>query len=138
METRVIVADSARARIFSSHGTLLQLEEIEGFAHPEAHLPNRELASDSAGKSKDQHGSLDQATSPRDNEAERFAQLLGQHLKDLHNIQHFEQLMLVAPPRFLGLLRKHLPKPLEQLVQQAVDKDLTRASTAEIIDCIRS
>mgnify|MGYP001546802779 CR=1 FL=1 len=138
METRVIVADSARARIFSSHGTLSQLEEIEGFAHPEARASNRDITSDAAGKSVDQHGSLDPATSARDHEAENFARLLGRHLKDLHNAQHFDQLMLVAPPRFLGLLRKQLPKPLDQLVEVAVDKDLSEASLEEIIDCIRS
>ena len=50
METQIIVADSARARIFESHAALNQLEETEGFAHPEAHRSNRDLASDSAGR----------------------------------------------------------------------------------------
>ena len=138
METRVIVADSARARIFSSHGTLLQLEEIEGFAHPVARSSNREMTSDAAGRSVDGHGSLDPATSARDHEAENFARMLGRHLKDLHNTQHFEQIMLVAPPRFLGMLRKHLPKPLDRLVAVTVDKDMSEASVEAIIDCIRS
>lgn len=138
METRIIVADSARARIFSSHGTLNQLEEIEGFAHPEARSSNRDMTSDAAGKSVDRHGSLDPATSAREHEAEAFARMLGHHLKEMHNAQHFEQLMLVAPPRFLGMLRDKLPGPLGQLVEVTVDKDLTEASIEEIIDCIRS
>lgn len=138
METRVIVADSARARIFSSHTTLLELEEIEGFAHPEARRRNRDIASDSSGRSVDQHGALEPATSPADHEAENFAKLLAQHLKALHNKRHFDQLMLVAPPRFLGLLRKQLPKPLDQLVEKSVDKDLTGASRETIISCIQS
>ena len=64
--------------------------------------------------------------------------MLGRHLKDLYNAGHFEQLMLVAPPRFLGLLRNQLPRPLDQLVEVAVDKDMSEASVEEIIDCIRS
>ena len=138
METRVIVANSARARVFSSRTTLRELEEIEGFAHPEAHRQNRDIASDSSGRSVDQRGALEPATSPVDHEMENFAKLLAQHLKDLHNAEHFDQLILVAPPRFLGLLRKQLPKPLDQLVEKSVDKNLTSSSREEIIDCIQS
>ena len=46
MEIRVIVADNARARIFSSSSLLNQLQEVEGFVHPEAHLANRDLVGD--------------------------------------------------------------------------------------------
>lgn len=137
METRVIVADNARARIFSSHSVINQLEEIEGFAHAEAHLSNSELVEDSSGKSVDQHGSLDPATSPKDHEEEDFARLLGKHLKALHNEQHFEQLVLIASPRFLGMLRKALPGPLDQLVTRTIDKDLTTADVDTIIDYIK-
>ncbi len=138
MEIRVIVADNARARIFTSHSVLTRLEELEGFAHPEARLSNQELVGDSAGKSVDQHGSLQPATMPTEHEAESFARLLGNHLKELHNQQHFDQLMLIAPPRFLGLLRKALPGPLDQLVTKSIDKDLTNASVEEIIDYLKA
>jgi protein required for attachment to host cells len=138
METRVIVADSARARIFASHSALRHLEEVEGFAHPEAHKSNRDLASDSAGKSVDQHGALESATSPKAHEAENFARMLAQHLKDLHNQQHYEQLVLIAPPQFLGLLNKQLPKPLDKLVTKTVDKDLTTHSIEDIIGYIET
>ncbi|MCZ6830742.1 MAG: host attachment protein [Gammaproteobacteria bacterium] len=138
METRVIVADNARARIFASHSVINRLQETEGFVHPEAHLSNRDLVGDSSGKSVDQRGSLDPATSAKEQEAQNFAKMLARHLRDMHNQQHFEQLILIAPPRFLGMLRKELPKPLAQLVTRAIDKDLTTASTGEIIDYIKS
>lgn len=138
METCVIVADGTRARIFASHDVLNHLAEQEAFVHAEAHLSNRDLVSDSAGKSRDPHGSLDPATSAKEHEALNFAKLLAKHLKDLHNQQHFEELILVAPPKFLGLLRKELPKPLDQLVERCVHKDLTTASVDTIVDYIRS
>ena len=137
METRVIVADNARARIFASHTVINRLEEMEGFVHPEAHLSNRDLVGDSAGKSVDQHGSLDPATSAKNHEEEEFAHLLGKHLKELHNQQHFEQLVLIAPPKFLGMLRKALPGPLDQLVTLTIDKDLTGADVDTLIDYIK-
>ena len=56
----------------------------------------------------------------------------------MHNAQHFQQLILIAPPKFLGLLRKELPGPLDQLLTRSIDKDLTRASVGKIIDYIES
>ena len=138
METRVIVADNARARIFVSHDVLNHLTEQDDFVHSEAHLTNQELVGDAAGKSRDPHGSLDPATSPKEHEVRNFAKLLAKHLKDLHNEQHFERLILIAPPHFLGLLRKELPKPLDQLVERTIHKDLTTASVQDIIDRVRS
>lgn len=138
METRVIVADNARARIFTSSSVISELEEVEGFVHPEAHLSNSDLVGDSAGKSVDQHGSLDPPTSAKAAEAQGFAKMLGKHLKQLHNQQHFEQLILIAPPGFLGMLRKELASPLDRLVSLSIDKDLTAATVEQIIDYIKS
>lgn len=138
METRVIVADNARARIFQSHTVMNHLQEQQAFVHSEARLSNRELVGDSSGKSVDQHGTLDPATSAKDHEAQSFARLLARHLKELHNQQHYESLMLIAPPKFLGMLRKELPSPLDQLVTKTIHKDLTTASVEQIIDYIKS
>ncbi len=138
METRVIVADNARARIFASGTAINRLQELEGFAHPEAHLSNIDLVGDASGKSVDQHGSLDPATSAREHEAESFAKLLARHLKEMHNQQHYDQLILIASPHFLGLLRKQLPDPLDKLLTKTIDKDLTTADVAQIVDYIKS
>ena len=138
METRVIVANNARARIFVSHDVLNHLAEQEAFVHTESRSPNRDLVSDAAGKSRDPHESFDPETFPTDHEAEKFALLLARRLKEIHNDLHFEQLILIAPPTFLGLLRKNLQKPLDKLVDRAIDKDLTTADTDVIIDYIRA
>ena len=138
METRVIVADNARARIFESHSVINRLEEREGFVHSAARLSNRDLVGDSAGKSVDQHGSLDPGTSAKQHQAQNFARMLARHLKELHNKQHYDNLILIAPPRFLGMLRKELPGPLDKLVTSTIDKDLTEASVEDIIEHIKA
>ncbi len=138
METRVIVADNVRARIFSSHTVLNQLQEVDAFVHPEGRWSNGDIASDVAGKSHEQQGAFRSKTSPKEHEAENFAHLLAQHLKELHNEQHYESLVLIAPPRFLGLLHGQLPGPLDRLVTQTLDKDLTTCTVEEIIDNIRA
>jgi protein required for attachment to host cells len=137
METRVIVANNARARIFASHDVLNHLVEQEDFVHAEAHLSNQDLVSDAAGKSRDPRGTYDPPTSPTDHEAENFALRLARRLKEMHNERHFDQLILIAPPAFLGLLRGHLHKPLDKLVERTIDKDLMTAGVDEIRDYIR-
>ena len=137
MKTRIVVADNNRARIFSSNTYFSELIEQEDFVHNEAHLSNKELVSDAAGKSVDQHGSLDPATSAKEHEKEMFARSLGKHMKGLYNQQHFEQLILVASPKFLGLLRKNLPDPLDKLVTKTIDKDLTLCSVDELIEYLK-
>lgn len=59
-------------------------------------------------------------------------------LKEMHNERHFDQLILIAPPAFLGLLRKHLHKPLDKLVKRTIHKDLSTAGIENIIDYIRA
>ena len=138
METRVIVANNARARIFASHDVLKHLAEQEDFVHAEARQSNQDLVTDAAGKSRDPHGSFDPATSPTEHEAANFALLLTRRLKEMHNEQHFDQLILIAPPAFLGLLRKNLHKSLDKLVERTIHKDLTTAGIDDIIDYIRA
>ena len=138
METRVIVADASRARILVSHTTLKKLQEVEGFAHPQARLANRDLVSDGPGRARGAGDDYTPPTSPKEHEAEVFARMLAKHLKDLHNREHYEELILVAPPGFLGLLRQKLPAPLDKLLSRSVDKDLTTCSVEEIIEQIRS
>ena len=137
MTTCVIVANSARARLFSTPSSLADLEEIEGFAHPEAHLSNRELVGDSSGRSVDGHGALEPRSTPRENENRAFAKLLARHLKDLHNQAHFERLVLIASPHFLGLLRDELPAPLESIIWKTLDENLTDASVEQIVDYLK-
>jgi protein required for attachment to host cells len=134
MKTRVVVADNSRARIFSSYPHFRELCEQEDFVHEAAHLSNQELVADAAGKSVDQHGSLDPATSAKVHEKAMFAKALAKHLKKLHNHDHYKKLVLVAPPKFLGLLRGELHSTLDKLVIKTLDKDLTLCSIDELIE----
>ncbi len=133
MGTRVVVADNTRARVFSAPDSLRRLVEQEGFIHSEAHLSNQELVSDAAGRSRDLHGTLDPATSAKDHQRHRFAKGLAKHLKAQYEQSHFDRLVLVAPPKFLGMLHKELPKPVDQLVVATVGKNLTGASEEELV-----
>jgi protein required for attachment to host cells len=61
---------------------------------------------------------------PRTHEAEVFAQKIAGELERGWRSHEFDRLVIMAPPAFLGLLRKALPQSLRTLVAAEVVKDL--------------
>jgi protein required for attachment to host cells len=133
--TWIVVADSTRARIFTADTPSSTLEEIENFSHEEGRLHDREMTSDLPGRIKSSDGSghaFEQPTDPKKHETDNFAHRIAHYLEDAHNANRFEQLLIVAAPAFLGLLRNHLPEQIKKLVRFELDKDITMQSAADI------
>lgn len=133
--TWILVADSTRARIFTTDSPSSPLEEIEDFSHAEGRLHDREITSDLPGRIKSVGGgghAFEQPTDPKQHEADNFAHRVTQYLEEAHNTNRFEQLIIVAAPSFLGLLRNHLPEQIKKLVRFELDKDITMLSLADI------
>ncbi len=133
--TWILIADSTRARVFTADTPSSPLEEIEDFSHAVGRLHDREMTSDLPGKIKSVGGgghAFEQPTDPKKHEADNFARNVAQFLEDAHNANRFEQLLIVAAPSFLGLLRNNLPKQIKKLVHFELDKDLTILSAADI------
>jgi len=137
--TWVLVADSARARIFewTSHGG--PLKELDDRVNSEGRQKESELVGDRPGSSFSSTGhSSGHPTQPRhsavETAADEFARSLTAALKSGLETQQCERLVLVAPPAFLGQLRSHLDRRLEQAVAASVDSNLTRASAEDILE----
>ncbi len=133
--TWILVADNTHARIFTADTPSSALEEIEGFTHTEGRLHDREMTTDLPGRIKSLDGSghaFEQPTDPKKHEAGNFARRITQHLEAAHNANKFEQLLLVAEPSFLGLLRNNLPEHIKKYVCFELDKNITTQSTADI------
>jgi protein required for attachment to host cells len=64
-----------------------------------------------------------QEVDPKEAEARAFARFLADTLKKKHNEQAFKELVLAAPPHFLGLLRSALDETLSKCVSTSFDKD---------------
>lgn len=110
------------------------LVELEDAVHSAARLQDQELLSDRAGRAFDsqanhRHG-MEAPTDPHDQEAQRFAHELAERIHVHHNAHDFDGLVLVAPPRFLGFLRKALDEQVAKQVLASLDRDLTRVYTA--------
>lgn len=134
MKTRwVLVADSVTARIFQHEAD--GLREV----HQMTHLASQEHNSDLMGNrpNQNQHGMErdlkgDEPQSLRDHESMTFAREVANHLHVQRARNAFEELVLVADPRFLGMLRQTLTKSVEPLVIGTLDKRAVSMKPAEI------
>jgi protein required for attachment to host cells len=69
---------------------------------------------------------------PKEMEARRFAGMLNHMLKAALDRHALDAVVLVAPPRFLGLLDNCLDRQLRKHVLQRVPKDLTHLRAHEL------
>ena len=135
--TWVLVADGARARIFSWTGVKGPLEELEDYANPEARLKDSELDSDRAGVTfasrGHQSGRRMQAPTVSETALDEFARQLATALKQGLDSDACERLVLVAPPSFLGRLRSSLDHRTGAAVAASLDNDLSLESAETIL-----
>lgn len=137
METTwVVVADQARARLFSAFDQNGSLEEVEDQANPEGRLHERDLKTDSPGRAFDSMGegrhAMGKHHSPKEQEAIRFAHEVAERLAAGLHDGAYRHLIISATPRFLGLLREALPEDVAECIVLELHKDLTALSTDEI------
>ena len=128
----VVIADSGRARIFTVGASLTGFEEQQALVHSESRLKMRDRVSDSQARLS-QGNVAEPHTAPRDVEHARFAKEVATHVAGLD----FERLIIAAPPKLLGALRKAIHVPQGTLVAD-IPKDLTRLPTPEIERIVRT
>lgn len=133
--TWILVADNTQARFFTVDTASSPLEELSQLSHEQGRLLDTELTTAIPGKIKASNGighAFEQPTSPKHHEAENFAKDIVECLTAALNANKFEQLVLVAGPAFLGMLRKQLPDTLNKRICFALDKSIATQSTADI------
>lgn len=138
--TWIVVAHEAGARFFENRGRGTGLELVEEVEHPEGRARDRDMASDRPGRSFRKNSgdpgraSMGQSEGPHDRAVSDFARALADKLKDGRVQNRYKRLMLVAPPRFLGLLRSSLDGPTAQLVMVSLDKDFAASKKSELME----
>jgi protein required for attachment to host cells len=136
--TWIVVADSSRARILEIPGREREVRELEDFVNPSGRLQARELQADADGRYYAKGGAGQPAhaaeprTDPVQHEVELFAKRLGEFIEKGRVNQRFGNLCLIAPPKFLGLLRESLGKDARKLVSKEIAKDLSQLDAAAI------
>ncbi len=127
--TWVVIADGARARIVATEGPgtgLVPLREMESAA---SRTPTRELGVERPGRAFESADVMRHAIEPRVDwhrfEKQQFARDIAAIVDGALGRRRFDTLVLVAPPRTLGDLRKALAPGTRAKVTAELAKDLT-------------
>ncbi|MDX1711427.1 MAG: host attachment protein [Rhodovibrionaceae bacterium] len=130
IRTWILVADGEHARFLENMGPGKGLQDAP-LKDMDADIPqSREIVTDRPGRSFDSHGQGRHAMEPiqyRRFEEQRFAGEVAQILDKAAATDSFDRLVLVAPPKTLGDLRKKLNDNTTKLVHAEIDKDLVNA-----------
>jgi len=131
----ILVADGQKILFVRNHGDLenpVLIVEITG-THPGqstheqgSDQPGRAFASTGSGRSAMEQTDFHQI------EKDRFASEAAGLLNRLAQAGDFEELIVIAPPRMLGELRKHYDKAVSSRLVAEIDKDLTKHTVQDI------
>jgi protein required for attachment to host cells len=136
MHFRIVVASQTEAMFYDLHHVGNSLQFVGRLTDPLAHLHDRDFKSDRPGRKFDHapltggrrgatgHHGIGAERRPRKHEAIAFAQQIADQLERARQHDEFDRLVVVAPPAFLGLLRKALPESVRESVAAEVDKNL--------------
>ena len=131
----VLIADGRKSLFFRNEGDgefpNLQVEGKDIHENPAHH----EQASDAAGQAMNVLGGHSGTMTEVDfhqQEEDRFAAATADMLNSAALAGRFDSLIVVAPPKTLGELRKHYHKELEKRLAAEIPKDLVNVPVAEI------
>lgn len=132
----ILNADETRGRIFTTNEFIGKLEEHIDLIHPEARLKEHALSHHTIGREKSNeitkgHG-LNQKGALKEHHAEVFAKKVAQTIINADNQNQFKHLIIIAAPRFLGLLRKKLNANVLSKVFLEVNKELSHLTIHEL------
>lgn len=150
--TWIVTADESRARVLQVQDRSTQaLTEVDNFINPSGRAHERDLQSDAEPRFNG-HGGVGKAgTAPTggpasdretqgaiEHSVKMFAKQLGTYLEQARQQQRYDELVLVAPPKFLGALRKELGKEVNATIADELPKDLSGLNTQELSAYLRA
>jgi protein required for attachment to host cells len=131
----VVVCDGKKALVLENVGDtkILNLKARE--VHQQPDPKTREQGTDKPGRSInsiDSRRSAMEQTDWHDQEEERFLQRLASRLDAEVNAGNAKSVIMVAPPRALGVLRQAYSQNLRNVLRAEIDKDLVRMPVDQI------
>lgn len=126
----VVVADSRHARIYQAAGVRAPFEAVAELHHPDSRLHEGDLVTDKPGVAFDgrgihgRHAMTGREDRAHLQEVRQFAKELADRIEEERRLDHFDRLMLVASPQFLGELRQHLSASTRRLVEKEINKSV--------------
>lgn len=138
----VVIADRSRARIFQTDGGAERLQEIEDLLNPEGRLNDADLRHDAKGRyygkgERHQAHTAEPNVTKQEHDEEMFSREVSRLLDQGCDTQRYERLVMIAPPEFLGILRKQLSQRVEQRITQQLDTGLANWPQQQIRDYLK-
>lgn len=124
IRTWILVADGAQARIFLTYPGEPRWLELHDFKNPKSRMRGVQLL--------ESPPDMDNGVLPRDREEVGFAHRLAKFLDVSLGRNTYDRLIVVAPPRFLGELRRELTKQVERRIVDCLTEDLVHLSPREL------
>ena len=137
-EMWIVVADGSRSKVFEVAGKgKIQMKSETAVPHP----PSRDINADRPGRTFDSAGegrhAKEPPTDPHDKAEADFLHALALQLGAAHEKKEFAGLVVIAPPRALGILRAAYPKQLANAVTRELAHDLTGFETPALEDYLK-
>lgn len=113
------------------------MRRLQDISHPQGGLQNRELHSDKPGRSFNSVGEGRHSLSKEHSPSEKIAQQFARDLAGMLNkgrTKAYDQIILIAEPKFLGLLRSALDSNTAALATQTVNKELLEVSEEDLVN----
>lgn len=137
----VLVADGRKMLFLRNEGDVEFPNLIVEHAREQDNPATRDQATDSAGRASSPQGAARSSVEPTDFhqlEEDRFAADAADFLKTRALKNDFESLIVIAPPKTLGELRKHYHKEVSNRLTGELDKDLTGHPIADIAKALQA
>ncbi|MGE0174137.1 MAG: host attachment protein [Oligoflexales bacterium] len=138
-----VVANQSKARIYRQTSKDFNPMLIQEVLHPKGRLQNREIDSDAPGRSfqswsgTEKRHALSTEESTHQHESKKFAAEIDELLKKGRVEHSFDELILMAEPRFLGMMLSELDQPTKRLLVEQVQKDIVQMTDHQIIQNIK-
>ena len=124
----ILVANQAEAQIYSATRLPGSLTLVQTLSHEAGSAHARDLTSDAPGRVHDRMGSARHSMEPntgvKEEERRRFVKEMVDWLKAAHLKGEFDQLVLLAAPAVLGVIRKAVAGELAKAVIKEISKDV--------------
>ena len=132
----IVVADEYRATFFSRTKKLSPLDQQQELVNDVAREKTGDLISDKGGRAFDSHGQgrhtmAGEKDDPKTHAASAFARTVAESVAAARQRHRFDRLVVVAAPRFLGLLRPALASAGVD-IELAIDKEMTGQSVEAV------
>ena len=138
MPTWIVLADGKHARIYEqvAHGAKLSAVVDHEMTAEDAHAFARELGTDRPGRAFDPASGRPHAMEPHSDPHERskaaFAHRIASRIDDAVEAKRCRRIVLIAPPKMLGMLRAELGPAASACVVASAAKDLMRIPVVDL------